>query len=78
MLNNLELKGYIESHWNTESERPRKVYNLTTDGESLLNFAENSLNIIRKNLSPNKDASESVCIFASNQKNPPSSFRRKQ
>jgi PadR family transcriptional regulator PadR len=70
MLSTLEQKSYIESHWNMETERPRKVYTLTADGQSLLKFAENSLNLIRKNLSPEKETSESVVIFASNQKNP--------
>jgi DNA-binding PadR family transcriptional regulator len=46
LLASLEKKGYIESQWDMENERPRKVYNLTTDGHNMLNFTENSLNLI--------------------------------
>jgi DNA-binding PadR family transcriptional regulator len=46
LLNLLEKKGYVKSEWNMSSERPRKVYKLTTEGQSLLNFTEDSLNFI--------------------------------
>ncbi|MDH7563814.1 MAG: PadR family transcriptional regulator [Candidatus Bathyarchaeota archaeon] len=46
LLGLLEKKGYVKSEWNMNSERPRKVYKLTTDGQSLLNFTEDSLNFI--------------------------------
>ena len=42
----LEKKGYIKSQWNMEAERPRKVYQLTHDGQSMLNFTEDSLNLL--------------------------------
>jgi len=42
----LEKKGYITSQWNMESERPRKVYQLTNDGQTMLNFTEDSLNLL--------------------------------
>jgi len=42
----LEKKGYIKSQWNTDSERPRKVYTLTHDGKAMLNFTEDSLNLL--------------------------------
>jgi DNA-binding PadR family transcriptional regulator len=29
-----------------DNERPRKVYRLTTEGQALLNFTEESLNLI--------------------------------
>ena len=51
LLNTLERKGYVKSEWNMHNERPRKVYQLTTEGQNLLNFTENSLNIICKKLS---------------------------
>jgi PadR family transcriptional regulator PadR len=51
LLNILEKKGYIKSQWNMECERPRKVYSLTHDGESLLNFTEGSLSLICKTMS---------------------------
>jgi len=46
LLGMLEKKGYVKSEWNMCSERPRKVYKLTTEGQNLLNFTEDSLNFI--------------------------------
>jgi DNA-binding PadR family transcriptional regulator len=46
LLNLLEKKGYVKSEWNMNNERPRKVYKLTNEGQSLLNFTEDSLNFI--------------------------------
>jgi len=50
LLTALEKKGYLKSTWNMDSERPRKVYQLTKDGETVLNFTEGSLNIICKTM----------------------------
>ncbi|MCL1976970.1 MAG: PadR family transcriptional regulator [Candidatus Bathyarchaeota archaeon] len=46
LLASLEKKTYISSHWNMESDRPRKVYSLTTEGHSILSLTENSLELI--------------------------------
>jgi DNA-binding PadR family transcriptional regulator len=46
LLGLLEKKGYVKSEWNMTNERPRKVYKLTTEGQNLLNFTEDSLNFI--------------------------------
>jgi len=46
LLGALEKKGYVKSEWDMSSERPRKVYKLTTEGQNLLNFTEDSLNFI--------------------------------
>jgi PadR family transcriptional regulator PadR len=46
LLNALEKKGYVKSEWNMDNERPRKVYQLTNEGQNLLNFTEDSLNFI--------------------------------
>jgi PadR family transcriptional regulator PadR len=46
LLNTLEKKGYVKSEWNMDGERPRKVYQLTNEGQTVLNFTEGSLNII--------------------------------
>jgi DNA-binding PadR family transcriptional regulator len=46
LLNTLEEKGYIKSKWNMENERPRKVYNLTNEGKTVLTFTANSLTMI--------------------------------
>jgi PadR family transcriptional regulator PadR len=50
LLGLLEKKGYLKSVWNMDAERPRKVYNLTNEGKDVLNFTENSLNLICKNM----------------------------
>jgi DNA-binding PadR family transcriptional regulator len=55
-LNALEKKGYVKSTWNMDSERPRKVYCLTKDGETVLNFTEGSLNLICKTIATDNKA----------------------
>jgi DNA-binding PadR family transcriptional regulator len=65
LLASLEKKGYVNSEWNMTSERPRKVYKLTTEGNNLLNFTENSLNFICRKLS--SSANNGVTIEPSNQ-----------
>jgi PadR family transcriptional regulator, regulatory protein PadR len=50
LLGLLEKKGYIKSSWNTITERPRKIYKLTSEGKNFLNFTESSLNLICKNM----------------------------
>jgi DNA-binding PadR family transcriptional regulator len=48
-----------------KNERPRKTYNLTTDGQNLLNFTENSLNFICKKISTT--TSNNITVELSNQ-----------
>jgi PadR family transcriptional regulator PadR len=55
MLNALEKKRYVKSTWNMDAERPRKVYELTTDGQSVLNFTENSLTLICRNMTKDEN-----------------------
>jgi DNA-binding PadR family transcriptional regulator len=50
LLGTLEKKGYLKSHWDMNHERPRKIYALTTDGQSMLDFTEESLNFIRRKI----------------------------
>ena len=52
LLGALEKKGYVGSEWNMNYERPRKVYKLTNDGQSMLNFTEESLNMICRKITP--------------------------
>jgi PadR family transcriptional regulator, regulatory protein PadR len=47
----LERKQYIKSQWDTNSERPRKVYRLTVEGQAMLNFTESSLNLMCQKIS---------------------------
>jgi len=46
LLGTLEKKGFVKSEWEMSTERPRKVYKLTNEGQNLLNFTEDSLNFI--------------------------------
>ena len=46
LLASLEKKGQVKSAWNMSTERPRKVYTLTAEGEKMLSFTESSLNLI--------------------------------
>jgi len=46
LLATLERKGRVISAWNMDTERPRKVYRLTHEGQNLLSFTEESLNLI--------------------------------
>jgi DNA-binding PadR family transcriptional regulator len=46
LLGTLEEKGYIKSQWDLTNERPRKVYSLTSEGQNLLSFTEDSLNLL--------------------------------
>ncbi len=46
LLNTLEKKGFVKSEWNMNSERPRKIYSLTSNGQNMLTFTEDSLNLI--------------------------------
>jgi PadR family transcriptional regulator PadR len=56
----LEKKGFVNSEWNMNSERPRKVYKLTNEGQSLLNFTEDSLNFICRKISAPTNADMTV------------------
>jgi len=50
LLSELEEKGYLESSWDLDAERPRKVYRLTAEGQGLLDCTESSLNHIHKKI----------------------------
>ena len=50
LLSSLEKKGQVESHWDMGSERPKKVYELTSQGKNILDFTENSLNLMCKKI----------------------------
>ena len=50
LLNTLEKKGYVKGEWNMNSERPRKIYSLTSNGQNMLTFTD-SLNLICRKMS---------------------------
>jgi PadR family transcriptional regulator PadR len=64
LLTTLEKKSFVSSEWNMKTERPRKVYKLTTEGHNLLNFTENSLNFICRKIST--PANADITVKASN------------
>jgi PadR family transcriptional regulator PadR len=65
LLATLEKKDYVSSEWNMQTERPRKVYKLTHDGQNLLYFTENSLNFICRKISTSTDSN--ITVEPSNQ-----------
>src|SRR3990170_8092131 len=64
LLGALEKKGFVNSEWNMQCERPRKVYKLTNEGQNLLNFTEDSLNFICRKI--NTPANTDVTVEPSN------------
>jgi DNA-binding PadR family transcriptional regulator len=62
----LEKKGHVESRWNTEGERPRKVYELTSQGKNMLDFTENSLNLMRKKMANDGGAAVEISAIGKN------------
>jgi PadR family transcriptional regulator, regulatory protein PadR len=70
LLDTLEKKGCLKSEWNMSSERPRKVFTLTNEGRTILNFSEASLNLIRKNLSGDRVSFEAADVNASGSRRP--------
>ena len=66
LLGALEKKGYVTSTWNMAADRPRKVYQISNDGKSLLSFTENSLNAICRTMVTNnkKQIQIAPTIFA--------------
>jgi len=50
LLNTMEKKAYIKSEWNTNSDRPKKIYKLTNGGKTALDFTACSLKTICKTI----------------------------
>jgi len=65
MLGGLEKRRYVQSKWDMSTERPRKVYSLTTDGENMLAFTEGSLNLICRTLTRTSVPEASIMMRAS-------------
>jgi len=58
LLGVLEKKGFIDSKWDMSSERPRKIYRLTADGQSALSFTEESLAFICRRITTEQTTDE--------------------
>jgi PadR family transcriptional regulator, regulatory protein PadR len=63
LLGTMEKKGYLKSTWNMNSERPRKIYSLTSAGKNIITISEQSLNFICKNLTPANNQTQSPAIM---------------
>ena len=46
-------KQYLKYFWDMDSERPRKIYELTTDGKAMLEFTAGALGAICKSFGKN-------------------------
>ena len=46
LLGTMEKKKLIKCEWNTNGERPKKVYELTSQGKCLLDYTTGSLRVI--------------------------------
>jgi PadR family transcriptional regulator PadR len=66
LLASLEKKGHVVSSWNMDSERPRKVYELTSQGKNMLGFTENSLNLMCKKIASDGAAAFEVSAIGNN------------
>jgi len=53
LLLTLEKKGFLKSSWQMNTERPRKIYELTEDGRNALSYSSESLSLICKNMVTN-------------------------
>jgi len=78
LLGTLEKKGYVDSQWNMNYERPRKIYSLTNEGHNRLNFTEEPLNLIcRKIVMVNPETESTFGIITPKSRKQPH-YRRNQ
>jgi DNA-binding PadR family transcriptional regulator len=79
LMKMLEGKGYVKGGWNMDSGKPRKVYKLTAEGQNILNFIEDSLNLIcRKMLKNGLTEEENHPQRLSIQPSPKNAFKLRQ
>jgi PadR family transcriptional regulator, regulatory protein PadR len=65
LLNKMEKKKYVKCKWNMDTERPKKIYELTVDGKAMLDYTAGSLRLICKSIGkegtePNNEADSSL------------------
>jgi DNA-binding PadR family transcriptional regulator len=46
LLNTLEKNDFVNSEWNMNYEKPRKIYKLTSNGQNTLNLNEKARKLI--------------------------------
>lgn len=64
LLHTLQKKGCVKSEWDMSNERPRKAYTLTTEGQKLLNFTEDSVNFICRKLALEAEVIMATAVLA--------------
>jgi DNA-binding PadR family transcriptional regulator len=55
LLNTMEKKQYLKYFWDMDSERPRKIYELTSDGKAMLEYTSGALGVICKTFGKNSN-----------------------
>jgi DNA-binding PadR family transcriptional regulator len=50
LLTNLEKKGYINSEWNMTTEKPRKMFTITSIGKDMIKSSETMLSLVYRTL----------------------------
>jgi len=50
LLAKFEKRGYINSQWSMTAEKPRKIFTITNTGKTMIQTAENTINLICKTL----------------------------
>jgi PadR family transcriptional regulator, regulatory protein PadR len=68
LLNKMEKKKYIKYKWNMDTDRPKKIYEITNDGKAMLDYTAGSLRSICKSIG--KDS-----IQTNNEANPELEFK---
>lgn len=53
LLNTMEKKQFLKYFWDMKSERPRKIYELTSDGKAMLDYTSGALGAICKTFGKN-------------------------
>ena len=56
ILNKMEKKKHVKYRWNMDTDRPKKIYELTTQGKSMLDLTASSLRSICKSITKDPTA----------------------
>jgi DNA-binding PadR family transcriptional regulator len=65
LLTTMEKKHYLKYFWDMDSERPRKIYELTSDGKAILDYTSGALGVIcntfgRNSMPKDKEATREI------------------
>jgi len=63
-LHALEAKGCIKSTWDLSNDRPRKVYEITQEGERLLGFLESCIGQVLHKFSVGQTEKKPILVRA--------------